>query len=412
MPRYPMPPHDHPPYDNHCPHHHHHDHCVPDCDDQLPIISRVGRGLKGDDVTAQLVTDEDGHIHLEIYQTDNASGETTKIYDAIVDGGKLRYYYNLEPFNDPATFTITWVYDNADPEKSWSWTTPAIPYIWTADQAGGLQPDDVVGSGVGSIFIRKTSESWELPPATPHSEAEANDLQEKLIYPTGWDRDEFNAPNPTDPWSVNLSYGVGGDIDAPNIDDISKIIGVSPDYIRDIVDQKDIPQTGTDFGTDPSGDPYNVKEYIDLLDEHIHEDMGFGDILINDGDNDTQTPKRNTIKKWFDWLLGKLGFGDTFNTCVDGQGNPITVKQYIDAGDDDLKDYIDNAIGDILDKIVHGNTPHTMAADGHINWAAPVNDATANPMIPAGNLNLYGADDRSKWIKTHNEQANDDVWAR
>lgn len=386
--------------------------CAPNCDDQLPIISRVGRGLKGDDITAKLVTDEDGHIHLEIYQHDNTDNSWMKIYDAVVDGGRLKYYYNLEPFNDPATFTITWLYDNADPDKSWQWTTPAIPYLWTAKQAGTLQPDDVVGSGVGSLFIKKTYDEWQDPAETPHTEEDTHDMQEKLIYPTGWVRDNFNAPDPTEPWTVNLSYGIGGDIDAPNLEDIAKIIGVDPGFIERIIEERTVPLEVT-FGDDPiTGDPYNVKNYIDNLDEHIHEDMGFDDILINDGDNDTQTPKRNTIKKWLDWIIGKLGFGDTFNNCIDGQGNPITVKQYIDAGDDGLKDYIDNAIGDILDKIVHGNTPHSIGSDGHINWAAPVNDQSADPMIPAGNLNLYGADDRSKWIKTHNEQANDDVWAR
>lgn len=118
---------------------------APCCDDQLPIFARVGRGLKGDSVSAQLTTDADGHIHLEIYEKDEASGEITKVEDEIVDGGRLKYYYNLEPFNDPATFTITWLYDNADEGKSWQWTTPAIPYLWTAEQAGTLQPDNRYG---------------------------------------------------------------------------------------------------------------------------------------------------------------------------------------------------------------------------------------------------------------------------
>ena len=409
-------------------HHHHHHHCVPECDDQLPIISRVGRGLQGDDITAQLVTDADGHIHLEIYQHDHSTNETIKIHDAIVDGGRLKYYYNLSPYNDPATFTITFAYDNANPDLEWEWTTPAIPYLWTAKGEGEILPDDVVGTGVGTIFIRKTTEEWEDPVATPHNEEEANACQEKLIYPTGWSRDELNAPDPIDPWTVNLSYGVGGDIDAPNIDDLAKILGITVEQIRNIIADM------TDQITDPDHNisEDNFKDYIDAINDHIHDDMGFDEHLIGD-DNDVI---RNTIKKYIDGLrfdiYKNLGMTDPSNDFYsespdqDDQtpdSNKLlpytqlygpdagttnyypTLKAYIDARDDDILEglgaantaitnlqnlttKLQNALDDIIDRIfgatVNWNNNSPITWDSNV-WG----NASTGRKIPAADLNVW-----------------------
>lgn len=362
-------------------------HPAPDCDDQLPVFSRVGRGIKGDSVDVDLVVDEDGHTHLVVDLIDQADGHIIEHHDKIVDGGKLTYGYNLHPFNDPSTFTITFHYEHPseDPDLDWSWTTPEIPYMWSHEGA-----DEVVGSGIASLFIRKKGEEWyrtgpdHLIP-TSHTATEAIPRQEKLIYPEGdtvaENRYYYNAPDPDDPekkWTVNLTYGISTeddptDIDVPSREDLSKIIGISPDNIEDLVNEETTP---TD--TFPSG--VNVKEYIDALDDHIHEDMGFDDILVNDGDNDTQTPKRNTIKKWFDWLIDRLGFGDLINP-----GNNITVKQYIDDQIDDLDAKYTQALGDILSKIYAGSGTNTMNPDtGAITWGV----ASANK-IPIADLNVF-----------------------
>lgn len=359
------------------------DRCAPACDDQLPIFSRVGRGIKGDDITAH-VEERDGHIYLVVEQIDGATGEHTILIDRAIDGGYLEYEYNLNPFNDPATFTLTFHYDHPKHELNWDWTTPAIPYLWHVDpETGEPQATDIIGSGVSSFFIKKTYDEWATPTdaQTPHTVAEAADIQEKLLYPNGWRRSQFNAPDATDKWTVNLTYGIGGDIDAPNLEDIAKIIGMTPDNIEDLV-EREIPTQSDAIPSD-----MNVKEYVDALDEHIHEDMGFGDILVNDGDADTQTPKRNTIKKWLDWIISRLGFGDLINP-----GNNITVKQYIDNGDDSLQDQIDaltakydQALADILNKIYSGSGTNIMDPDtGEITWGV----ASSNK-IPIADINIW-----------------------
>ena len=383
------------------------DRCAPACDDQLPIFSRVGRGIKGDDITAH-VEERDGHIYLVVEQIDGATGEHTILIDRAIDGGYLEYEYNLNPFNDPSTFTLTFHYDHPDHELSWDWTTPAIPYMWHVDpETGEPVATGIIGSGVSSLFLKKTYDEWETPSDddTPHTLTEASDVQEKLLYPLGWRRSSFNAPNVANPWTVNLSYGIGGDIDAPNLEDISKIIGVDPGFIERIIEERTVPLEIT-FGDDPvTGDPYNVKNYIDNLDEHIHEDMGFGDILVNDGDADTQTPKRNTIKKWLDWIISRLGFGDLINP-----GNNVTVKQYIDNGDDSLQDQIDaltakydQALADILNKIYSGSGTNTMDPDtGEITWGVasgnkiPIADINIWAGLTEGNASVYANALRSR----------------
>lgn len=361
------------------PHHHHfHDehHVAPECDDQLAVFSGVGRGLRGDGYKVVIKSDVEAETYLEgmIYDAATNTYSSDWISENI-NGGKLMYQYNLRPSTVPQTFTITFRYVRPNrSESEWVWTTPAIPYIWDADDDGLADVDGIIGVGVGTLFMKKTSDpTWvttNLP--TSYEISETVDRQEKLLYPDGWTRDMFNAPVPGDPWTVNLQYGIGGDIDAPNIEDLAKILGVNVDFLRDLVENRDLPGSGDTFGTKGNGDPMNTKEYIDsqndgLLD-HIHEDMGFGDILINDGDADTQSPKRNTIKKWFDWIIGKLGFGDLINSF--GNSGATTVKGYIDwiinklgFGSDidqfgggtitNLKSYIDSKESTIVNNIIN-----------------------------------------------------------
>lgn len=316
--------------------HHHHvnpDRGAPDCDDQLPLVSRVGRGIHGDGYKVE-VDDPDSvsETHLHGYEIDGATGEVRSDWvSENINGGHLSYQYVLRPYTIPQTFTITFVYRRPG-RPEWSWTTPAIPYVWTVDEDGNKdQGDGIVGSGVATLFIKKTTDAaWK----------------EMLLYPEGTTREDFNAPEAEQPWTVNLEFGVGGDIDVPNIDDIAKILGITVEDIRNIIAGNQVTINGVDARS--------IIEYIDKQDanlsEHIHRDLGFNE----PGHPDT----------------GAFGGHDT-------------VKEYIDALGDKVEEndsFVRNALGDILEKFYGGGT---LGEDGHVTWGA-------NGKAAVGNLNVYG----------------------
>lgn len=374
------------------------------CDDQLPLISRVGRGLRGDGYLVKIKQDSDCETYLEGMKYDAASKTYTSDWvSENINGGKIMYQYNLRPFTNPQTFTVTFRLKRPN-RPEWQWTTPAIPYIWDADNDGRADVDDIVGTGVADLFLKKTTEAkWNYPTVTYTDyknglmTAEKHD---KLVYPDDWTRDMLNAPIPGDPFSVNLQYGIGGDIDAPNIDDLSKIIGITVQNIRNIVKNSPTP-------TETIPDD-NLKKYIDRRDaedlKHIHKDMGFG----GDGTGDTNFPDdggSSTSKAWKHPIKvdkGSTG-GDTVSTAT-------TIKGYIDEGDEILRDRIKNledeigkankGLQDLLDKIVGGGTVNE---DGSITWNSPLKDG--NNKIAVGNINLYSGTDEAlstaKAIFTH-----------
>lgn len=279
------------------------DRCAPGCDDQLAMFSRVGRGLKGDGFKVVINSDSDMETYLEGLSYDEASGTwASEWISENINGGRLDYQYNLRPYTIPQTFTITFRYrrPNRDPYQ-WTWTTPAIPYIWDADDDGFGDVDGIVGVGAATLFLKKTQDAWvttNLP--TSYTIAEALGRQEKLLYPEGWTRDQLNAPGVGDPYTINLTYGIGGDFDAPNIDDLSKVLGITVQNIRNI-----IADYGDSYPTATIPD-IDYKHYVDRRDAedlaHIHGDMGFGDHLIND-DNDHSNL---TIKKYIDNMIDNV----------------------------------------------------------------------------------------------------------
>ena len=137
-----------------------------------------------------------------------------------INGGCLSYQYVLRPYTIPQTFTITFIYKRPG-RIEWSWTTPAIPYVWSASDTGEpADPDHIVGSGVATVYVKTTDEdSWT----------------EKLLYPEGTGPEDYNTPAAEQPWTVNLEFGIGGDIEVPNLDDIAKIIGVTVEDIKKLV---------------------------------------------------------------------------------------------------------------------------------------------------------------------------------
>ena len=308
------------------------DRCAPGCDDQLPMISRVGRGIHGDDFRVEIASDAECETTLEGRSYDHATKEwRSEWLSENVNGGCLSYQYVLRPYTIPATFTITFIYRRPG-RREWSWTTPAIPYIWTIDEDGNQNPGDpdtMVGSGVATLFIKNTTDS---------------EWTEKLLYPDGTTREDYNAPGPMEPWTVNLTFGVGGDIDVPNVDDIAKILGITVEQVRDIIEGNQVTINGIDAD--------NIVDYIDKRGEHVldhvHEDLGFDDGFLP-GD----------------------GGGTSVKEYIDGIGSQVTT----------INSYFKNALQDIVNKFYGGGT---IDDDGNVTWGASGKAAVGNMNIYAG----------------------------
>lgn len=389
---------------------------APECDDQLPLISPVGIGLKGNSYRVEPGTASESEFHLVGKEYDSLDGTwTTDWISENISGGKLKYQYHLRPYTIPQTFTITFALDRPG-QPEWEWTTPAIPYIWDADDDGIADVDHIIGVGLSTFFLKKTQDEWNSNLWGAHSEAQAKSFQEKVVYPSDWDRDELNAPEPYEPYAVALEYGIGGDIDAPNIDDLAKILGISLNDLRKIVagDHNVIKNTEFNIQAD------NLKDYIDALthylNTHFHQDLGFpSGQLAGDGG----TGPRNTVYKWLDELTDDTGFYQnadgsfgvngnnyfTINLPADRvTGEPAearkvyNIQQYIDAkaelaernannNMDARADAIETQLGKdattlqaILNKVFGGGT---INSDGSITWGDSVGK------IPVADLNIF-----------------------
>lgn len=324
---------------------------APDCDDQLPLISRVGRGIHGDGYKVEIDDpDSVSETHLHGYEIDGATGEVKSDWvSENINGGHLSYQYVLRPYTLPQTFTITFIYQRPG-RPEWSWTTPAIPYVWTVDEDGNKdQGDGIVGSGVATLFIKKTTDAaWK----------------EMLLYPEGTKREDFNAPEAEEPWTVNLSFGVGGDIDVPNIDDIAKILGITVEDVRNIIAGNQVTINGVGAK--------NIIDYIDKQDanlsEHIHKDLGF---------NEPGHPDSGAF------------------------GGEDSVKEYIDKQFADMRSYVNNVVADVLDKFYGGGE---IDEEGNITWGDPGKAAV-------GNINLFGNEALSSYIRTRSGTGENDIRA-
>lgn len=343
-------------YSHNVPPEHHHPHnewlvdrCSDQCDDQLPLFSRVGRGLQGNGYKVEVEQASDCETYLHGYIYDSATGTFISDWQSHnVNGGHLSYQYHLHPYGDPPTFTITFKYDRPcyddEHDMSWEWTTPAIPYIV-----------DAGGSGIGNLFIKPvTGASWTAVRAAvassdlPDSIADTLAAYEKLVFPEGDTRESLNPPLPGDDWTVNLTYGKNGDINCPTTaeaaaDDAATLAAAkqyTDDSIPSIAEGNGIKVTksGTEYtvSTDLKAgsnvnlatDPNTGQITISATDTNTVTTVTAGtDITVTDsgtGGNHAYTISTG-IKKW---ITDKLGFGDGVN-AFDGLSGVDTVKKYI-----------------------------------------------------------------------------------
>lgn len=302
---------------------------APGCDDQLPLINRIGRGLEGHGFVVT-IDDPDtiDETHLIGWDYEPETGDYTKAWTSEnINGGHLTVQYNLRPYTIPQTFTMTFIYRRPG-RPEWSWTSPAIPYLWDADGDGKPDTDNIIGSGVGNLWVREGVDA---------------EWNERLVFPPGTTAADFNAPEPEATWSGNITFGYGGDIELPNLDDIAKILGWGRGDIENVL--KDI--EGALDGSD------NVKDYIDdqddALEKKIYIDLGFGDAPFS-----------------------------------------VTVKQYIDNAINDLRTEVTNIINemgnkhdqtlaDIINKIYGGGTVNE---DGTVTW-------NTSGKAAVGDLNVF-----------------------
>lgn len=270
------------------------DHGADDCDDQLPLISRVGRGLKGDSYRIRIVDpDTTNETYLEGGYIDE--GDKTFHSEWIsenINGGELTYQYNLNPNSIPRTFTITFIYKRPG-RREWSWTTPSIPYVWTKDpdDVTDEDPDHIIGSGVATIYCKTMHDGdWDI------------DRDERLHYPinpiTGLvhDRKDFNPPNPEKGWSSTIVFGYNGDVDVPDFDDLAKFIGVTKQDIYDILDNKQVVIEGVVCD--------DIIDYIDRRFDLLNFDFDINNRIVSVNKR-IGAFNNQTGRSWLDQFNGK-----------------------------------------------------------------------------------------------------------
>jgi hypothetical protein len=375
------------PHDHHDGHHKHHnpavDHGV-HSNDQRSVKTFVGRGLEGS--SAEVVIEREGvdYEFLSGYIYNPQTNERVKIWTTEnIHGGQLQYFVNPHYDEDPAWFTITFIYtkegkaeyDPTKPENGWDgwhFTTPAMPYIAPGSGAG---IDNLPGSGVSTIFINPGKIPAGVTWNNPNPDVVFDQWSERTVYPLDpanpgqrFDPDLFNAPNSPDDdrhvfpwftnekdWTVNLEFGRDGNLGVPNWPEIQEVID-------------------------------NTEDALNELERHIHEDMGFGNWLINDGDTGAPDINPRTIKNYIDWNISQVT-----NNITNINNSLTAVKQ---------------TLADIVNKVYGGGTINNQT--GVITWPNTMK-------IAIGNMNHHaqkGGSGVAGIIQTTTPNTVNDTWAR
>ena len=346
-------------YSHNVPPEHHHPHnewlvdrCSDQCDDQLPLFSRVGRGLQGNGYKVEVEQPSDCETYLHGYIYDSATGTYISDWQSHnVNGGHLSYQYNLHPYGEPPTFTITFKYDRPcyddEHDMSWEWTTPAIPYIL-----------DAGGSGIGNLFIKPTTgATWTAVKAAvassdlPDSIADTLAAYEKLVFPEGETRDALQPPLPGDDWTVNLTYGKGGDIDCPTTAeaaaDDAATLAAAKQYTDDNIP---VVEAGPGISVSKSGRTYTVT----------HKMVPGGDVVFqpdSDGTLHISDSPTHLHQDLYGWHVTGHDYTDEITGLglmpLGGEVNGTkSVWDWIKYAIQTAKDYADEVGGNIITKII------------------------------------------------------------
>lgn len=351
-------------------HHHEHHDChphsrhAPDCDDQLPLFSTVGRGIKGDTYRVTVIRQDSDEMYIKGEGFDQATKEWYDDWESnnLSGGELLPIEYNYRPFSDPPTFTMTFKYRHpsipgkeGSPYEEWSHTTNAIPYYPNEADANNL-----IGSGVANLYVRDgVTSPWvqvERHGMEPPDIVDSSDGRwGQINWPEGYEPKDFRTPGPNEKWAATITFGIGGDIEIPNLDNLAKILGWSKEKLINVVNGVPGAMDGSD----------NVRDFI--LDQ-------IGPIPGLPAEGGT-----TNVKVYIDNQVSSLNQRITnLEQTVEGLRQTVTnLQQTIN----NMGGKYDRALADILSKIYGGPT---LNADGTVNWNTPT---TAK--IAVGNMNVF-----------------------
>lgn len=226
-PPHDTPMHTHPHFDMGC-----------DCaDDQIPVFSKVGRGLRGDSAKLELVEDGDLSTYVKGLTYDAATGSwSTDWISQNINAGKVSMHYTFFNDDNPKTFTMTFKLDRPGRDE-WTWTTPRIPYVWD-----DLDPSTVSFGSSQGLFVKdvKTlpSSNWTDMMVLPLKHPEIEGSTERYT------REELGLPDVGEPYTNPLKWGVKptgsgsaihGDIPVLSDAQEAQLIGITEAALHDLL---------------------------------------------------------------------------------------------------------------------------------------------------------------------------------
>lgn len=366
--------------------------CADCCDDQLPGVSKVGRGIPGNSFYIDCYDDEQDEnlTYLIGKEFDSVTKQWNEVWRSDnINGGRLQLFYHLNPQDSPRSFTLTFVYSRpskyddgtemSHKRTVWGFVTPAIPYLYTNDP--------MMGSVVGTLFLKD-------------HQAETDDkYKDMLTYPAVANsvRDPFNAPLPP-----------GGKDKITNAEDVRT--GDRPE----------------DESTHmPDGTEWNV--YLDVTEmDEMASITGLGrNILLkiikgvteqikpskegrsDDFQLDFKTIKSDNIKDYIDDMLERE---NTLRHQEDEKIHEEIIEKYNELNEriEELELHYGEAqaiIQQIVNKFAGSNT---------INWTGKTITWSLDGKAAIGNINIYGmpGGTGSKGIRTHEGNDTGDIRAQ
>lgn len=178
---------------------------VGSCDGQQVLMGSVGRGPSGKSFKVEIEQDTIDTTQLSgsIYDPTTKAWNQDWITENI-NGGHLTCQYIVTDNTTPPTFRLRFVYSRPGHDE-WSVLTHPVPYI--------PEGSDQATAAVSNVFVRSDT---------------SGAYQGLIVYPEGAAFESHAG----DPWTVNLTFGIGGNVELPNLTNLSKILGWSVSQLR------------------------------------------------------------------------------------------------------------------------------------------------------------------------------------